>query len=199
MYTNMKTHQIVRVIVAGSILGSVASGSAAPQNAVERSRVNAMSRAPVIVASARVTWGPLRFRNISVFVEPKEFTIQNLKAVFLRLSEEYAIEDHLKINAFSNRRRVAEEAERIAAIQPPPLTLSDRPNGFCVGTEPPPLSAEYHRGNLSEYFNYYLFAQGADFRVGSSDGKTPLRIAEALNDQEVISLLKGLLAPGNET
>src|SRR6476619_6094989 len=107
----MALNRIVFLIVATSVAASLATGTVIAQNPLEPSHIDSSLARVLIVGSARTTWGPFSYRHISVFVEPHEFTIENLRAVFLSLSEEYLIGDDLKITAFSDRRRISAEAK----------------------------------------------------------------------------------------
>ena len=156
---NITSDRIVCFLIAVAIAGSAPIRFVGAQDSQARQRAGALSgarTAALVVGNSRITWGPWCIRSISVFVEPGEFTIQNLRAVFLSLSEQYS-EDHLTISAFSDLRQSESKAESIAAIRPAPITPSDTPpDDFCPsGIEPPPLSAKYFRSDLSEYFGYH--------------------------------------------
>ena len=106
------------------------------------------------VGNARMLWDAWHYRQITVFVNPQEFTIENIKAIFLHLSEKYPSEDLLLIDALSNDEQLDEKVRWFAEIQsfpfgnvpPPPST---------DGSKPARLFAGYSRSDGSEGFNYY--------------------------------------------
>jgi len=108
-----------------------------------------------IAGNARVIVGPWHNRKVVIFVKPQSFTLENIKTIFLHLSEKHPVEDFLEIEARSEEGKVRDAARWFAEIRffsfgnLAPLSLTDG-----LVTEPPALSAWYRRGG-SEYLKYY--------------------------------------------
>lgn len=108
----------------------------------------------VISANAMVILGPHHARRVLVYAAPQEFTLENIRTIFLHLSEKYPSEDLLWIDAVSNKRKLREINDWFAAIES--FSFGDvAPVGCGTKLESAPLSAHYYRGTAIEYFVYY--------------------------------------------
>jgi ankyrin repeat protein len=89
-------------------------------------------------------------RHIGVFLEPEAFTLTNVRAIFLSLSDRYAREDILIIHAYSDATQQIEIARQYDAVQSGAL----RAIGFGIVEEPENLSARYFRADTLEELTY---------------------------------------------
>ncbi len=185
----MKRNTLVLLFVS---LALVATGLAKPRanknpgNSQELKHPTASGAEYLIVGNARVIDGPHHDRWIIVFAEPRFFTLENTRTIFLDLSEEYPLEDFLFIEAVSNDEQLQEKQRWFGEIQSFPFgNLPPRPR--CGnGPEPPPLSASYHRINRTEHIYFYP-ASGesvhVDLNPSSQDcgatGDTPADLLDA--------------------
>jgi hypothetical protein len=106
----------------------------------------------LMVGNVRVLHGPWHARLIAVFVEPREFTIANIRSIFLSLSEKHSREDLLGVYAFSQVGEVERVAREFAEIQ-----LTGKLRGSCgnrLDDDLLRLSAQYARSELTENLTY---------------------------------------------
>ena len=81
-------------------------------------------------------------RMIAILSQPQEFTSENLRSIFLQLSDRYPDEDFLQIDALSNDSQVAAAKSWFAGIQHFPFG-NVRPIVRCASPLNGPLSANY--------------------------------------------------------
>jgi uncharacterized protein len=136
------------------------------------------------------TW---HVRRIAVFIEPEAFTIENVRAAFLRLSNAHIREDFLMISAYSD----ATQHEEVTLLFESIHNKTWRPQ--CASPEDSPLSAEFFRSDLTESF-IFVTATGEQEVVElrgwagecafTGDPVTDLVIASRLG---CLDLVRGLL------
>jgi uncharacterized protein len=109
-----------------------------------------------IVGAVTVLSGPHQGHQISVFVEPRFFTLERVKSVFLQLAAGRPPEEaSLSIYAMSNAEQLEETLRWFNEVKH--FTFGDVPPPPKIdpGPQEPPLSASYFRGNKMERFYYY--------------------------------------------
>ena len=141
------TRFLTLALTVMGLSGAVGSQSSPVNREWERGRADGVEF--LILGNARILNGPLHTRLIGVFVEPEAFTMENLRAIFLNLSDRYTREDSLLIAAISDVTQQLEIARQ----------LDDTKFGFfryrtTVEEEPAFLSAEYFRAHRLEQFTY---------------------------------------------
>jgi len=107
----------------------------------------------VINANATVIVGPYHLRRILVYGTQEVFTLENVRTIFLRLAQEYPSEDLLGIDAVSSKRHLRSIVGWFESIESFPFG-DVAPVSCGTQSEPPTLSAEYHRDAALEYFVY---------------------------------------------
>lgn len=153
----MKASLVGLFLVALALIATeLAKPGVAQGRAVGRAfkRDNALGAEFLIIGNAKFSRWLWHERQIAVFVEPQSFTVENIRTVFLHLSERHPAEDHLEIDAVSNDEQLDDKVRWFAEIQSFPFgSLTPPPTTDASKNEP--LSAQYFRCGGDEYFIYY--------------------------------------------